>query len=314
MEGFDLAVFLTSLLSGSVRLAAPILLPALGEIYAERSGVINLGLEGIMLMGALGGFVAAFLTGSVWIGVLAGILVGMLMSLIMAYLSVTIRANQVIAGFALTVVGGGLSLFLYRVIFGIRALAPSVIPLPQWNVPFLSDVPFVGPILFRHSPLIYIAYMLVPIASVVLYKTKFGLAVRAVGENPEAADTRGINVFAVRYICLLIDGALAGFGGAFLSLAFQGTFIPDMTAGRGFIALAVAVLSRWDPANAIWGSILFGGAYALQLRLQTMNAPVPYQLLLALPYALTLAVLVGISRRAEVPAALAVPYYRGHED
>ena len=144
MEGFDSGLFLISLLSGAVRLAAPILLPAMGEIYAERSGVLNLGLEGIMLMGALGGFVAAFYSGSIWIGVLGGILVGMLMSLIMAYMAVTIRANQVIAGFAVTMMGGGLSLFLYRVIFGIRAVAPSVIPLPQWDVPFLSNLPFVG--------------------------------------------------------------------------------------------------------------------------------------------------------------------------
>lgn len=314
MENIDLIALIISLLAGSVRLAVPVLLPALGETFAERSGVLNLGTEGVMIISAFAGLVGAFFTKSIWIGILTGMMAGMLTDLLMAYLCVTIRANQVISGFALNMVGSGLTIFLYRIVFGIRSVSPSVERLKEINLPILSDIPFLGPIFFQHNPLIYVAFAIVPLASILLYKTKFGLAVRAVGENPEAADTKGLNVAAIRYSCLLIHGALAGFGGAFLSLAFQGTFIPDMTAGRGYIALAVVVLARWDPVRAVWASLLFGGAYALGLRLQALEIPVPYQLFLSLPYLLTLLVLIGVSRRAEVPASLAIPYTRGHEE
>jgi general nucleoside transport system permease protein len=313
-QSFDLIPFLISLLSASVRLAVPIMLPALGEVYAERSGIINLGTEGVMIMAALGGMVGAYFLNSIWLGFCVGMVVAVLMDLVMAFLSINLRVNQVITGFAITIVGSGLSLFLYRAIFGIRSVSPSVDRLPDWNIPLLSKIPFLGPIFFQHSPFIYIAFLLVPLAAFVLYRTQFGLAVRAVGENPEAADTKGINVFATRYTCLIIHGIMAGFGGAFLSLAFQGQFVPDMTAGRGYIALAVVILARWDPASTIWASMLFGGAYALGLRLQTMQTPIPYQLFLTLPYLITLLVLIGVARRAAVPGALAVPYSRGHKE
>ena len=305
--------FLVSLVASAIRLAVPILLPALGEIYSERAGVLNLGLEGVMLVGALAGFAGGFFAGSIWVGILCGILAGMLVNLIMAFWTVTLGVNQVIAGFAITIMGGGLSVFLYRVIFGVRSIPPSVTPPAPLFIPILSDIPYLGPMFFQHSPLIYLAYLLVPLAAIVLYRTKFGLLVRAVGENPAAIDTRGKSVYGIRYLALLISGATAGLGGAFLSVGSQGSFIPEMTAGRGFIALAVAVLARWDPVNAVWASILFGGAYALQLRLQTLDAPVPHQLLLALPYALTLVVLIGVSRGAGVPAALTIPYSRGNK-
>jgi len=314
VENIDLIALIVSLLAGAVRLAVPILLPALGETFAERSGVLNLGTEGVMIISAFAGLVGAFFTQNIWIGVLTGILAGMLTDLVMAYLSVTVRANQVISGFAINLVGGGLTIFLYRVVFGIRSVSPSVERLDEVNLPVLSNIPVLGPIFFQHNPLIYVAFAIVPLASILLYKTKFGLAVRAVGENPEAADSKGLNVATMRYSCLMIHGALAGFGGAFLSLAFQGTFIPDMTAGRGYIALAVVVLARWDPVRAVWASLLFGGAYALGLRLQATEIPIPYQLFMTLPYLLTLIALIGVSRRAEVPASLAIPYTRGHED
>lgn len=305
--------FLISLIASTVRLAVPILLPALGEIYSERAGVLNLGLEGVMLVGALFGFAGGFFFESIWLGILCGIVAGVLVNLIMAYWTVTLGVNQVIAGFAITIMGGGLSVFLYRVIFGVRSVPPSVTPPAPLHIPLLSDIPILGPMFFQHSPLIYLAYLLVPLAAIVLYRTKFGLLVRAAGENPAAIDTRGKSVFAIRYAALLISGATAGFAGAFLSIGSQGSFIPDMTAGRGFIALAVVVLARWNPLHAVWASLLFGGAYALQLRLQTMDAPVPHQLLLALPYVLTLLVLIGVSRGAGVPAALTIPYSRAEK-
>lgn len=314
MNNINLSTFIISVFSGAIRLAVPILLPALGENFAERSGVINLGTEGVMLLSALVGFAGAFLSESIWIGILLAIVSGIILNIFFGYLVITIRANQVVTGFGINVVMGGLTIFLYRLIFGIRTTAPSVPRLPDLQIPILNDIPIIGQILFSHNPLVYIAFALIPISSYVLYKTKFGLAIRAVGENPEAADTKGINVFAIRYMCLIIHGILAGFGGAFLSLAFQGTFFPNMTAGRGFIAIAVVVLAHWDPKKIIWSSLLFGGSYALGLRLQALDLNIPYQLFLSLPYLLTLAVLIGVSTKAKVPSALTVPYSRGHQD
>jgi ABC-type uncharacterized transport system permease subunit len=314
MESFNALLFITNLLTSSIMLATPLLIPALGEIFSERSGVLNLGIEGNMLMGAIVGLATASLSGSVWLGVLAAAVVGMIMNLIMAFWGVTVRTNQVVTGFALTIIGGGLSLFLYRLIFSTRPDFVKVEPLATWKVPFLGDLPMVGEILFQHSPLVYLAYVLVPVAGIILFKTKFGLSIRAVGENPQAADAKGINVYAIRYICIMIGGATAGIGGAFLSLAYLGTFVPNMTAGRGYIAIAVAILARWSPVGAIWSSLLFGVTYSLQYRLQALEVPVPYQLLNALPYIITLLVLVGVSRRAEVPAALTIPYSREHKN
>ena len=314
MDITNISSFLIPLLVGSIQLAVPLLVPGIGEIFVERSGVINLGIEGIMLVGALIGMIFAFFSQSIWYGVIAAIISGMLLSLLLAFWTITLKANQVISGFALTIIGGGLSVFLYRVVFGIRSIPPKVEPLPAWNIPIFSKIPVLGEIFFQQSPLVYVAYVLIPIAAIILYKTKFGLSIRAVGENPAAADTKGINVFSTRYICLLIGGACAGFGGAFLSLAFLGTFYSSMTAGRGYIAMAIAILCRWDPVRAIWAALLFGGAYALQFRVQALNSSIPYQLLVALPYIITLIVLIGISRQTQLPSALTIPYSRGHKE
>jgi len=303
--------FLVSFLAGAIRMSTPILLTALGEIFTERAGILNLGLEGIMLMGALAGFLGAFFGGSLWLGLLAAMLMGVAFSAIMAFLSVTVRANQVIAGTALTILGSGLSVYLFRVVFGIVKLPPSVEPFRALDIPLLSDIRLLGPILFQHNILVYVTLALVVVVQVVMERTTFGLKVRAVGEHPEAADARGINVFLVRYLCVMIGGAFAGVGGAFLSIGFMSSFIDQMTAGRGFIAIAVVIFARWRPYRALGGALLFGAADALQLRLQAIGMPIPHQFLLALPYLLTIVVLVGVSRRAEVPAAFTVPYTRG---
>ncbi len=313
MDHLIVTSFIISFLAGAIRLSVPIMLPAIGNIFAQSCGILNVGEEGTMIMGAIGGFLAAYFTGQVWFGFVMGILTGLLMGLLMAFMSVTVRANQVITGFALNILGGGLSLFLYRLAFGIRATAPSIVPPAEIQLPLLSDLPIIGPILFRQSPVVYVAFLVVPPAAFLLYKSKFGLAVRAVGENPAAADTRGIDVFMVRYICMMIDGGFAGFGGAFLSLAFNGVFAPGITGGQGFIALAVVILARWNPIGALWGALLFGGAISLQLRLQAAGAEVPYQFLLALPYVLTLMILVTVSKQALSPAALTKPYTRDED-
>ncbi len=302
--------FLISLLAGAIRTSVPILLTALGDIFTQRAGILNLGLEGIMLMGALGGFVGTYFTGSLWAGVLLAMLVGILFSLIMAFLSVTVKANQVIAGTALTILGTGLSAYLYRSIFGVQKLPPQIESFSAIKIPLLGDLPFLGPVLFEHNILVYVTVVLVFVTHFVMEKTTFGLSVRAVGEHPRAADAKGINVPLVRYICVMIGGALAGLGGAFLSIGFMNTFLDQMVAGRGFIAVAVVIFARWNPYRALGAALLFGGASALQLRLQAMGVPVPHQFLLAMPYILTILVLLSVSKKAQFPAAYTVPYSR----
>lgn len=299
-----------SLLAGTIRMSMPILLPALGEIFTQRSGILNLGLEGIMLMGALAGFAGTFFTQNLWVGLLAALITGILFSLIMGFLSITVKANQVIAGTAITILGTGLSTFLFREMFGIQKLPPQIESFPPLEIPLLSHIPFLGPVLFNHNAMIYLTFILVLFTAFVLEKTPFGLQVRAVGENPRAADSKGINVALVRYLCVMIGGAFAGLGGAFLSIGFMNTFIDGMVAGRGFIAVAVVIFARWNPYRALGAALLFGGASALQMRLQAIGVPIPHQFLLALPYVLTILVLLSVSRKAEFPAAYTLPYSR----
>ncbi|MHB1405400.1 MAG: ABC transporter permease [Desulfitobacteriaceae bacterium] len=302
--------FLVSLLAGAIRMSVPILLPALGEIFTQRSGILNLGLEGIMLMGALGGFAGTYFTNNLWIGLLCAIAMGVIFSLIMAFLSVTVKANQVIAGTALTILGTGLSAFMYRAIFGIQKLPPQVPTFQPLKFPLLTDIPVLGPIFFNHNILVYITLILVFLTAIVLEKTTFGLKVRAIGEHPRAADSKGISVPLIRYTCVAIGGAYAGLGGAFLSIGFMNTFLDGMVAGRGFIAVAVVIFSRWNPYRALAAALLFGGANALQMRLQAIGVPIPYQFLLAMPYILTILVLLSVSKKAEFPAAYTIPYSR----
>lgn len=300
-------------LAAAMRLAVPIMFAALGELFTERAGVLNLGLEGIMLVGALTGFVAAFNSGSLWLGVLVAALSGMLMALLMGFMSITAKVNQVVAGLGITILGGGLSTLLFRLFFGLRSTPPKVTTFPRYPIPVLSKIPGLGRILFNHNVLVYLALVLVPVAWVVLYRTDFGLSIRAVGENPDAVDTRGLSVSKLRYIGLLIGGALAGIGGAYLPLANLGLFWSDMTAGRGFIAIAVVVFARWDPLGVLLGSLVFGGAHALQLTMQTLKVPIRSELLLMMPYVITILVLISVSRRAEFPGAFATPYTRGEK-
>jgi ABC-type uncharacterized transport system permease subunit len=306
-------LFIIGILTASVRLATPILLTALGEVFTERAGILNLGLEGIMLMGSLTGFLGAYWTGSLWVGVLFAMATGMLFGLLMGFISITAKVNQVVGGLGITILGSGLSTLLFRLSFGLRTTPPTIDIFPAAPIPLLSKIPALGTILFNHNILVYLALILTPIGWVVLYRTRFGLAVRAVGESPDAVDTRGISVSLIRYLSLLIGGALAGIGGGYLVLGNLGLFWTQMTAGRGFIAIAVVVFSRWDPMRALFGALVFGFAAALQLSLQTLKAPVASELLLMLPYVITILVLISVSRRAEFPAAFTLPYHRGGE-
>lgn len=305
--------FIVGWLAASVRLATPILLAALGETFTERGGVLNLGLEGIMLMGALSGFAGAYATGNLWAGILAALITGVLFGLLMGFFSVTAKVNQVVAGLGITILGSGLSTLLFRLFFGLRTVPPTIEMFPERPIPLLSDIPILGEVLFSHNILVYITFFLVLISQFILFRTRFGLALRSVGERPDAADTRGISVSRMRYIGLIVGGALAAVGGAYLPLANLGLFWTQMTAGRGFIAIAIVIFSRWNPLRGLWGALFFGATLALQLSLQTLRIPIASELLLMLPYIVTIIALVVVSRRAEFPGAFATPYTRSGE-
>ncbi|WP_210254984.1 ABC transporter permease [Methylocapsa sp. S129] len=298
-------------LSASMRLAIPILLAALGGLFSERSGVLNIGLEGAMLIGAFVGFVAAFASGNLVVGVLAAILAGVVFDLILGFYAITLGANQVVVGIAMNLLAAGFTAYFYRLIFGAGTQSPRIDAFSQLDLGQLADIPLVGPLLFRQDPLAYIALALIALAWFVTAKSRFGLNVRAVGEHPQAAETLGVNVILIRYAALSISGALAGLGGAYLSLSATGVFIDNMTAGRGYIALAILILGRRHPIGVLLAALLFGAADALQLRAQLLPIGVPLQFLLMLPYVLTIVVLAGFVGRGGAPAALGVPFRPG---
>lgn len=295
------------LLAATLRVGTPILLAALGEVMAERAGVLNLGIEGTMFAGALAGFITAYFTQSAWLGLLAAISAGMAFGALMGLLTVTLGLNQHVSGLGTTLLATGLALFVYRLAFG----APSVQPKSP-TFALIGPPAWLGPLapIFNQYGLTYLALALAPLVWWWLYRTTFGLNVRAVGENPEAADTAGLNVAAIRYTALILGGALMGVGGAFLSLAQLGSFTFGIVAGRGWVAIALVIFGNWHPVRVLWGALLFGGLQASQLRLQAEGVQIPYQALLALPYLLTIVALALAGRNAAYPAALLKPYRR----
>lgn len=301
-------------LSATMRLAVPILLAALGGLYAERSGVLNIGLEGAMLTGAFVGFVTAYATGSIAVAVPAAIAAGGLFGIVLAFYAVTLGANQVVVGIAMNLVAVGVTSFFYRLIFGAGTDRPRIDTLLPPGFGPLADWPLIGPLLFRQDALAFLALALVPLTWFVIARTRFGLDIRAVGEHPEAAETLGVNVAKVRYGAVAISSGLAAFGGATLSLAATGVFLDGMTAGRGYIALAILILGRRHPLGVLGAALLFGAADALQLRAQILPTGLPFQFLLMLPYVLTIVVLAGFAGRGGAPAALGVPFRRLKKD
>lgn len=297
------------LLSSGLRLSTPLLFAALGEKIAQRAGVLNLGVEGMMIMGAFAGFMGSFITGNVWIGLLFGIVTGALMAALMAFLNVTLRTNQLVAGLAIWLLGLGLSAFLYRLAFGV-GVSPSITPLSVVNIPGLSDLPFVGPVLFNHDPLVYIGWAMVPILYILLFKTKLGLKIRTVGENPRQADTQGVSVYRIRYLAVIIGGAMAGIAGAYLPLIMVGYFVEGMTGARGWIAIALVIFGRWHPVGILGACILFGMVDALQFSFQAAAIEAPYQFMLMLPFVMAIIVMVFTYKRTLQPAAIGVPYTR----
>ena len=310
MSGMLEGAFIAGLMGAMMRMATPIIFATLGEILAERSGVLNLGIEGIMLMGAMTGFLVSFVSGSLWVGVFAAALVGMILGLLMAYLSVHLGLSQHVSGLGITLFATGLAMFIYRLRFGSPTVPPTVEPFKQIAIPLLSKIPIIGPGLFTQYSLTYVAWLLVPILSILLYRTKMGLKIRTVGENPLAADTIGVNVNLTRTLCLVIGGALMGIGGAFLTLAHQNMFLIDVIGGRGWVAIAMVIFGNWDPLKGTIGALIFGFLDGLQLRLQGLGFDISFHIFLMIPYLLTIIALIGVSRKAAIPAGLLKPYRR----
>lgn len=309
MEAFGQILSLT-LFSAAIRSATPILYAALGGIFSERSGVLNIALEGIMLISAFSAVVGSYYTGNPWIGVLVGVIGGTLASLIHAFMSIHLRADQAIVGTGINILGIGLPNFLMLKIWGQQGISPIVERIHEWTIPIISDLPVIGPILGRHSPLVYLALILVPITNYLIFHTRFGLRLRSVGENPRAADTVGIDVYRMRYWGVILSGVLASLGGAYLSVSYLSQFVTVMTAGRGFIGLAAMIFGRWNPYGALSACLLFGFADSLQSAAQAAGVPIAPQILLALPYALTIVALIGAMGRAAPPAFVAKPYQK----
>ncbi len=313
----DIALFV-SILTIAIRAGTSLVYATVGEIITERAGILNLGVEGMMIMGAVTAFAAAFHTGNAWVGVMTAIAVGGLLALVHAFLTITLRADQTVSGLALTIFGTGLASFLGQ------RLGPGGTPLvgqvgPRFGkipIPILADLPLVGPSIFNQDILVYVMYLFVPLAWYFLYKTRPGLHLRAIGESPQTADAMGVNVFGLRYLYTIAGGMLVGLGGAHLSLAYTPGWTENLTGGRGWIAIALVIFATWDPARAVVGALLFGGVNAVQFRLQAAGTTIPAAFLNMMPYAFTVLVLVLITwweafrKRVGAPAALGLPYMR----
>jgi len=304
--------FITVLLSAGLIAAVPLLLAALGETFAERAGLLNLGLEGMMLLGAFGGFYVALNSQSILAGLATGVLLGLILGLLFGFLAITLQVDQVIIGLGLTIFAGGLTGFLFRDLYGQR-FPTLAVSSEKVAIPWLSDIPIVGPAFFKQQLLVYLAWVLVIIFALILTRTRFGLEVRAVGENPFAADAAGVNVFRTRYLAIIIGGMMAGLGGAFLSVGDLNFFVPGMTVGQGFIAIAIAMLGKWQPYRVFVGAVLFGILRSLSNGLQIIGVAVRPEFILMLPYLGIIVALMLLAGRTTLPAALGMPYERGQK-
>lgn len=287
----------------------PLLLATTGEVICERSGILNLGVEGMMAIGAVIAFIVTMTTGQPWLGVIVAIAAGMAISIIHAFASVTLQANQVVSGLALTMLGLGLSGMLGKPYVG----KPLPIKMEDWVIPWLSDIPWLGKILFSQGPLFYFAIVLAFVSWFFLERTRLGIQIRSTGENPKATETQGVNVSRLRYLSVIIGGGFSALAGAHLSISYSKSWIEGMTAGRGWIAIALTIFALWNPGRAIWAAFLFGGVFVVQYLLQPLGISPSF--LAMLPYIATLFILLLISfkdpGKLNAPAMLAEPYKRG---
>ncbi len=297
------------LLTRTITMGTPLLYGSLSEVYAERSGVMNTAIEGIFLMGAWAGFVVAYQTnGNLALGLLAAMVVGLLTAALYGWICVYLKQHQIVTGTAINILALGVCSFFQRVIFGVPVTPLIVQPLQPIPIPFLSEIPVIGPILFNQNILTYLLFALVPIANFVLFKTALGLSIRSIGENPEAGDVAGIRVDRVRFLTILFAGVMCGIGGAFYSIGYLGMFTTTIIGGRGWIAFAICFLGNWKPLGALAGTLVFGLAEAVAIFMQSSGTSLfPNELFIAMPYILTI-VLTVARRSFNVPAELGIPY------
>ena len=306
--------FLTELLSSGLRMTTPILYTAMGEVFSERSGITNIGLEGLMIMGAVSSFIGVSLTGSLLLGVLIAITCGVLINALFAYCVIYRHSDQIVMGMALNILAAGFASFLYRAVFGISQTPEKVEGFKAIYIPGLSDIPVLGQVLFQQNILLYLALILVPVCSFVLFRTTFGLHLRSVGEYPKAADSMGVKVYRIRFLGCVIGGAFGGMGGAYLSIAYMNMYVDNLVSGRGFIALAAVIFGKWSPKGVLLATLLFGFTDALQMRIQAMSLGIPYQFMAMLPYVVTMIALVCFVGKSVGPAANTVNYVRGGKE
>jgi len=298
-----------SLLTRTITMGTPLLYGSLSEVYAERSGVMNTAIEGIFLMGAWAGFVGTYLSGgNLLVGLLAAIAAGILTAALYGWITIYLKQHQIVTGTAINILALGICAFFQRVIFGVPVTPLIVRPFQPIAIPLLSQIPVIGPILFNQNILTYLLYVLVPVASYVLYKTSLGLSIRSIGENPEAGDVAGLRVDQIRFLTILFAGILCGVGGAFYSIGYLGMFTTTIIGGRGWIAFAICFLGNWIPLGALAGTLIFGLAEAVAIFMQSSGAGLfPNELFIALPYLLT--IILTVSRRSfNVPEKLGIPY------
>ena len=308
---FQLGI-VTSILATAVRMGTILLLAALGELVVERAGVLNLSVEGMMLSGAFAGFLGAYYSNSLWIGVLFAIIAGILISAIFGILAVILKIDQTVSGLTVNIFSAGLTFYMYRSIFpNVGATnIPALKPFTVHKIPFLSDIPIIGEILFSQYALSYIAILMMVLITFYLYRTKNGLILRTLGENPRAVDMKGINVTLYRFCAVLFGGMMAGLAGAFITLASVGIFVADITSGRGWLAIAIVIFGDWKPTKILWASLFFGFIDALQMQLQALGVQLPFQLFLAMPYILTTVAVFLARKRSGAPMALGIHYVR----
>ncbi|MBE0694233.1 MAG: ABC transporter permease [Aquamicrobium sp.] len=311
VEAFEI-LFTASFWVAAIRIASPLIFATMGELICERAGVLNLGIEGIMAVGAFSGWITVYWGGDLWTGVAVAALSGALFGLLHGALTVPLGLSQHVVGIGITLLATSLTYFTYRLALPEVTSPPKIEPFQPLPVPLLSDIPLVGPALFSQTPLTYLAFVTVGLVAWVLYRTPLGLAVRAAGENPAAVEAQGISVTAVRMGAVMVGSALMAVGGAFLTMSAFNSFFFEMINGRGWICIALVVFGSWRPGKAQLGAILFAAFDAYQVRLQQLTGGVaPYQLFLMMPFVLSIAALVVMSRRAAYPKALMIPYRKG---